>query len=175
MPLVTSCYPPPIWHISPHHQGYLLLFELFDSDLQGIGGSFDIDQHWRIHATSYISPVLQRPSIARHLPDLQRPGPQNSRSLVLRHVRRGTPLVLRNLFLFRWNGCVLLATPTRAGVLPDFYDSIRSFSVGVRTVFVDAVARVFGVIGIESVLNGFLVVELRFFGLVGFVAENGGR
>lgn len=111
--------------------------------------------------------------MVRHLPNLQRPCPQDSRSLILGHVRRCTPLILRNLLFLGRNRRIFLPTATRAGVLPDFHDSVRSFGVGIRTVFVgvvDGVARVFGIIGVESSFNGFLVIEMWFFGFVGFIA-----
>lgn len=37
-------------HVSPHDQGYLLLSQLLDSNLQRIGFSFQVNKNWRIHA-----------------------------------------------------------------------------------------------------------------------------
>lgn len=58
--------------------------------------------------------------------------------------------------------------------MPDFYDTIRGLRIGVRSIFVgvvDAIASIFGIIRVKAAVNWFLVVEVWFFGLVGFVAE----
>jgi hypothetical protein len=50
-------YSPAIREISPHHQWDLLLSQLFDSDLKGIGLSFHIHQDRRIHTVKQVSPT----------------------------------------------------------------------------------------------------------------------
>jgi len=43
---------PSVWQIPPHNKRHLLLSQLLDGDLQGVGLAFDIDKHGRIHTVS---------------------------------------------------------------------------------------------------------------------------
>lgn len=101
--------------IPPHNQRDLLLAKLLDRDLQRIRLTLDIHQHRRVHTARRVSPrflpIRTLPKLPRgswrpalppgssNIPNLQRPCPQHSRPLVLGHVRRSDPLIVRDLLL----------------------------------------------------------------------------
>ena len=43
----------------------------------------------------------------QHIPNLQSPSPQHPRPLILRHIRRRTPLLIRNLLLLQPHNRIL--------------------------------------------------------------------
>lgn len=97
-----------IRHVAAHDQRDLLLAQLFDSDLQRIGLSLQVDEDRSVHAIRVLA-ILSGSSFFRRLaaqrlsqqavPDLQSSRAQDSCLLVLGHVGCGNALVVGNLLV----------------------------------------------------------------------------
>lgn len=91
---------PSIGQISPHNQRDLFLVKFLDRNLERIRFTLKIHKHRSIHARNPLLVNLQpHTESSTNEPNLQGPCAQNTRSLVLGHVRGGRALLGGNLLL----------------------------------------------------------------------------
>lgn len=111
-----------------------------------------------------------------HIPDLQRPRSQHPRPLILGHIRRCTPLLLRDLLFLQSHHGVLLPRASRAGILSHLDNAVGAVEVAVQGIIVESGRMVTGVSGISAgaVVNGLLVSKVGFIGLIVVDATLGG-
>ena len=119
---------------------------------------------------SAIAPPQCSRAAESDLPNLQRPRPQHPCLLILGHIRRRGPLVLRNLLLPQPDHRISLPGSTAAsGSISNGYNIILVGAVGIGVVRVLSLAIkagsasravwVFDIVGVGGLKLGFFIVE----------------